>query len=238
MTQALDFEHIKKELQEKYEVLKKRLWSGEKPETIANELVESVSVAETPLRADLVPASAFAIKKFEGKTRQDGQTPLILHSMFLPFILKAFGEERPEAFLTAILHDTVEDTTTTLEELKTLRFASTDADIPRFVEFLTQDKTVSDALPDGNVISPRVKKFMEGLVGAPASVIDVELADRIHDFLDLEYMKSLDPDAAQSRFANKKERNKTIVSLITKDRNDLNKNLLEFFWFLYETAGC
>ena len=232
-----DFRGIQREFQNKYGDLKKRLWSGEDLREVSNELIENISEPGMPLRADLISASTFAIKKFDGEMRQDQRTPLVLHSLFLPFILKTFGEKRPEAFLVATLHDTIEDTATTLGELKALRFSSTNADIPRLIEFITQDKTVSDALPEGSAISARVKKFMEGLVGAPASIIDVELADRTHDFLDLEYMKLLAPDIAQSRFVNKKERNRNIVSLITKDRNDLNENLLKFFWFLYENAA-
>ncbi len=228
---------IKKELSGKYEECKRKILEGTSVAEIASEIVGNISEPGNNLRTDIVLASRFALEKFGDKKRRDGTTPLVLHSLFLPFILNFFGEKRPEALLTALLHDTIEDTATTFEELESLRCISTKANILQLVKFLTQDKNISDELPKENVISARVQSFMEGLVGAPAPVIDVEIADRIHDFLDLAYMRSLEPESAAVRFANKKERNKTIVSLITKGRDDLNNKLLEFFWFLYENAG-
>ncbi len=216
-----------RQLQKKYELFKKK-----NIEDALRKIIEHVSGKNLGLRSDLECAGQFASKKFENKFRQDKKTPLFLHSIFLLEILHQFGENETATFIAALLHDTIEDTKTTEREISKLKFASTNKRVLDLVKKLTQDKSVSDALPKGGVISFRVKKFIKQLTGAPKEVINIELADRIHDFLDVGYLKVLEPERARQRLANKIERNETIVATITRRRGDINKSLLSFFKFL------
>lgn len=201
-------------------------------EKAALEILRNLKIRDRNLQQDLERAIDFGIKKFRGICRQDRKTPLFLHSLFLLEILMAFNEISPETALTAVLHDALEDTSASEKEIHSLKFKSTKAPIAKFVKNLTQSKKISDKLPRDNVISPRVREFIKRLVGAPKEVIGVELADRVHDLLDLDYMKTLLPQAAKVRLKNKIARDKIIVSAITKNRKDINMKLLGFFKFL------
>lgn len=212
------------QLKKKYGALKKKSVVG-----ALREVIGVVSGKNLLLRSDLEHAGRFALGKFRGRFRQDKKTPLFLHSIFLLEILRQFGEKDPATFMAALLHDTIEDTDTKRREIRDLKLGSTKKKILPLVLKLTQDKEVSDELPKGGVISPRVRKFIKNLTGAPKEAINIELADRIHDMLDVGYLKTLDPAAAKTRLRNKIERNKTIIATITHSRRDVNQSLINFF---------
>ncbi|MDP2598917.1 MAG: HD domain-containing protein [Candidatus Liptonbacteria bacterium] len=212
------------QLKKKYGALKKKNVAS-----ALRKVIGRVSGKNRLLRSDLERAGRFALRKFKGKFRQDKKTPLLLHSIFLLEILRLFGEKDPATFIAALLHDTIEDTGTKRQEIRSMRFESTKKKILPLVLKLTQDRKVSDELPKKGAISPRIRKFIKNLTGAPKEVINIELADRIHDFLDIGYLKTLEPEKARLRLANKIKRNKTIVATITRRRGDINRSLLRFF---------
>ncbi|MBU6500532.1 MAG: bifunctional (p)ppGpp synthetase/guanosine-3',5'-bis(diphosphate) 3'-pyrophosphohydrolase [Patescibacteria group bacterium] len=221
-----------KKLKREYNSLRNKLRRGLNIHRVADKILNEIYRGNKDFLADLKKATAFAEKKFSGRLRQDGKTPLFLHSLFLVLILDFFTIDDPGTILAAILHDTIEDTDTTLREIKALKFRSTNKPVYKFVNFLTQDKNISDKTTKTSVISPRVKKFVKILTGAPAEVVNIEIADRTHDLLDLDYMRKLDPAQAQLRLRNKIVRNKNIVRTITHGRIDCNKKMLGFFYSL------
>jgi (p)ppGpp synthase/HD superfamily hydrolase len=76
-------------------------------------------------------ALLFALRVHEGKQDRTGQ-PYILHPLHLMMQMESDTER-----LAAILHDTVEDSTHTLDDVRAL---GVPADVVRAVELLTHDK--------------------------------------------------------------------------------------------------
>ena len=62
-------------------------------------------------------AICFAAEKHSGQVRKDGSIPYILHPMEVAAIVGTMTSDR-ETLAAAVLHDTVEDTDTTLEEIR------------------------------------------------------------------------------------------------------------------------
>lgn len=66
----------------------------------------------------LLAAVMFAAEKHTGQTRQDGKTPYIIHPIGVAqFTLELGDLEDADALIAALLHDTIEDTDTTPEEI-------------------------------------------------------------------------------------------------------------------------
>lgn len=64
-------------------------------------------------------AIAFAVQKHSGQVRKMAHTPYILHPMEVASIVGTMSDDK-ELLAAAVLHDTVEDTDTTLEEIRDL----------------------------------------------------------------------------------------------------------------------
>ena len=79
----------------------------------------------------LKQALEYATKKHAGQTRKDGKTPFIVHPIRVAYM--CFTEEEK---IVALLHDTVEDTDATIEEINDL-FGKKVAEI---VDILTHKK--------------------------------------------------------------------------------------------------
>ncbi len=84
---------------------------------------------------ELGKAICFATAAFNGKVRKCEGHPAILHSLEAAAITQSVTDE-PEAVIAAVLHDIVEDTDTSLEELRKL-FGSRVAEL---VASETEDK--------------------------------------------------------------------------------------------------
>lgn len=65
-------------------------------------------------------ASKFAAKKHQGQFRGDGKTPYIAHPIGVAKILQQAGIDDPDTLIAAVLHDTIEDTSTTKREISKL----------------------------------------------------------------------------------------------------------------------
>jgi len=64
-------------------------------------------------------AAAFAAEKHRSQRRKDAEaSPYINHPITAAYILVRAGIEDPEVLASALLHDTVEDTLTTVDELE------------------------------------------------------------------------------------------------------------------------
>ena len=93
----------------------------------------------TPL-ATLIDAIAFAAERHLGQTRKDARKiPYIYHPVALLRILAVeAGVDDPVVLMAAALHDTIEDTATTAQELRE-RFGD---EVARVVQEVTDDKSL------------------------------------------------------------------------------------------------
>lgn len=117
----------------------------------------------------------FAAEKHRFQKRKDlAQTPYIIHPMGVAYLLMIIGKVRdPDVIIGALLHDTVEDTHTTFEEIEQkfgLRVAS-------FVQEVTDDKTLSTL--------ERKQSQVEHAFGKSAGAAQIKLADKLYNLTDL-----------------------------------------------------
>src|SRR5438270_10424969 len=89
----------------------------------------------------LLDAIAFAARAHDGQRRKDGRTPYVSHVFRVCLIARhLFGVDDPQVLLAAVLHDTIEDTTTDFDDIEE-RFG---AQVARWVAALSKDKRQQD----------------------------------------------------------------------------------------------
>ena len=66
----------------------------------------------------LLNAVAFAARAHRPQVRKDGQTPYVSHVFRVAMIVtQVFGVHEPKILTAAVLHDTIEDTTTDYDDI-------------------------------------------------------------------------------------------------------------------------
>jgi guanosine-3',5'-bis(diphosphate) 3'-pyrophosphohydrolase len=126
-----------------------------------------------PTHRLIYDAIAFAARAHQGQLRKDGATPYVSHVFRVFFTLRqVFAIDDPAAFAAALLHDTIEDTTTDFDDLKS-KFGP---EVACWVAILTKDKR----LPEDE----REKQYCAALAGAPWQVKACKLADIYDNLLD------------------------------------------------------
>ncbi|MDO8330099.1 MAG: HD domain-containing protein [Fluviicoccus sp.] len=122
----------------------------------------------------ILKAAAFAAEKHRDQRRKDPEaSPYINHPIALANLLAAQGVTRPEVLCAALLHDTIEDTETTPEELE----AHFGAHIAAIVLEVTDDKNL-----------PKAERKQQQIDHAPHASIEaklVKLADKICNLRDI-----------------------------------------------------
>jgi guanosine-3',5'-bis(diphosphate) 3'-pyrophosphohydrolase len=119
----------------------------------------------------MLDAIAFAARVHRHQVRKDGQTPYFSHPARVAMIAsRVFGVTDPAVLTAAVLHDTVEDTTTDADDI----FERFGPNVARWVAALTKDKR----LPD----SEREKNYAAALAAGGWQVHVCKLAD-IYDNL-------------------------------------------------------
>src|SRR5580704_3066269 len=107
----------------------------------------------------LLSAASFAARAHRQQLRKDRQTPYIAHPFRVCLIARhVFGIDDPNVLTAALLHDTIEDTTTDRDDLIEL-FG---ADVPAWVSALSKDKRLAD--------HERKAAYMQELAEAAAPV--------------------------------------------------------------------
>jgi len=125
----------------------------------------------------LLEAIAFAARAHQGQLRKDGQTPYVSHVFRVAFILRhVFGIDDPIALTAAVLHDTIEDTTTDFDDIEK-QFGQ---DVASWVGLLSKDKR----LPEPE----RERAYEHNLVHAAWQVKVCKLADVYDNLMDLAHM--------------------------------------------------
>jgi guanosine-3',5'-bis(diphosphate) 3'-pyrophosphohydrolase len=121
----------------------------------------------------LLEAVSFAGRAHHGQMRKDRQTPYAAHVFRACLILRhVFGIEDNVALTAAVLHDTIEDTTTDFDDVKE-HFGP---EVAGWVATLSKDKRLEDA--------PREQTYMAGLAAAPWQVKVCKLADVFDNLMD------------------------------------------------------
>lgn len=145
-----------------------------------NHSVEIPSPAETE-SASLPPeldtrvqtAISYATRAHHGQTRADGLTPYIAHPLRVAYVLHhRFGVEDTNAYIAALLHDTIEDTKTTYDVLAD-HFGEA---VARMVAVLTKD----ERLP----ARKRDDMYYAGLETASWQTKAIKMADSYDNVLD------------------------------------------------------
>jgi guanosine-3',5'-bis(diphosphate) 3'-pyrophosphohydrolase len=118
-------------------------------------------------------AVAFAARAHRGQLRKDGVTPYVSHVFRVCLVVRhVFGFDDTRMLVAALLHDTIEDTTTDRDDIIE-RFGP---EVAGWVASLSKDKR----LPDDE----RERKYREGLCAAPWQVQVCKLADVYDNLMD------------------------------------------------------
>src|SRR5271156_3140068 len=114
----------------------------------------------------LLDAVAFAARAHHGQLRKDRVTPYHSHVFRVCLIVRhVFGVEDPAVLTAAVLHDTIEDTTTDFDDVQE-HFG---AEVAGWVALLSKDKRRQDEL--------REREYCDSLRSAPWQVKICKLAD-------------------------------------------------------------
>lgn len=118
-------------------------------------------------------AASFAARAHRHQTRKDDSTPYFAHPVRVALTVRdVFGCDDPACLAAALLHDTIEDTTTDYDDLEE-RFGREVAEVVGAV-------TKNAALPEAQ----REKAYDEGLAAADWRARLIKLADVYDNFCD------------------------------------------------------
>jgi len=121
----------------------------------------------------LLNAIAFAARAHHGQLRKDRCTPYVSHVFRVCTIVRdIFGYDDPPMLTAAVLHDTIEDTTTDFDDLE----KNFGREIAEWVALLSKDKRAPE--------NHREWAYMEGLQRAPWQVQVCKLADVYDNLVD------------------------------------------------------
>lgn len=156
-----------------------------------NDIVERVQATRRAANVELIQkAYVFTAKVHHGQLRRSGE-PYLIHPLNVAHILAEWNMDE-ETVATGLLHDTVEDTVATLEEIRDLFGDS----VAQMVDAVTKISRV--------VISDVAEQKAESLrkmilaMGRDLRVILVKLADRLHNLRTISYLP-LEKQAATAR---------------------------------------
>jgi guanosine-3',5'-bis(diphosphate) 3'-pyrophosphohydrolase len=136
-------------------------------------MIDSLKANHRPL----LEAIAFAARAHQGQLRKDEKTPYASHVFRVCLIVRqVFGIEDASILAAAVLHDTVEDTTTDYDDLE----KEFGPEVAGWVADLSKDKRLPDA--------EREKAYEAQLAKAPWQVKVCKLADTLDNLMDSTHM--------------------------------------------------
>ena len=149
----------------------------------AKDLIDKVTAYNPEADTDLIlKAYNFSKSKHEGQQRKSGE-PYILHPLAVASILADLRMDT-STILTGLLHDTVEDTSATSDEIST-EFSKEVSDL---VEGVTKISKISFRTSEEKL----AENFRKMLIAMAKDirVVIVKLADRLHNMRTLNHMSS------------------------------------------------
>jgi (p)ppGpp synthase/HD superfamily hydrolase len=142
----------------------------------------------TPSQLLWLDAIAMAARAHHGQLRKDQRTPYVSHVFRVAMIVRdIFGCDDSRALTAAVLHDTIEDTTTDYDDIE----EAFGAEVARWVAALTKNKS----LPHDQ----REALYAQVLQQAPWQVQLCKLADIFDNLID---SRHLSPQGRQKSLAN------------------------------------
>lgn len=133
----------------------------------------------TASTATLKKAYEFAKKAHSGQFRSSGE-PYVTHLTAVADLLKQLNADE-ETLVAALLHDTVEDTPITYEDLKK-EFGAT---VAKLVEGVTKVQKIEQTMDKRERSMQSIRKIFRTM-GKDIRVIFIKLADRLHNMLTLD----------------------------------------------------
>ncbi len=130
----------------------------------------------------VVRAYAVAEQCHEGQRRRSGD-PYITHPLAVSTILAELGMDTT-TLVAALLHDTVEDTRYTLEDVK----RDFGADVAQLVDGVTKLDKVQFGGESGTAEAETIRKMVVAMARDPR-VLVIKLADRLHNMRTLRWLK-------------------------------------------------
>jgi guanosine-3',5'-bis(diphosphate) 3'-pyrophosphohydrolase len=147
------------------------------------ELVEKVKAyAPDADEAMLNRAYVYTVQKHGSQKRASGD-PYFSHPVEVAGLMTALKLDQ-DTIITALLHDTVEDTLATIEEIEKL-FGP---DVARLVDGVTKLSKI-EAMSEKERAAENLRKFLLAM-SEDLRVLLVKLADRLHNMRTLHYIKS------------------------------------------------
>ncbi len=146
-------------------------------------------------------AASFAARQHRHQLRKDGKTPYAAHVFRVALTVShVFGHNDRGTIIAALLHDTIEDTTTDYEDIES-RFGTVVADM---VSALTKNMS----LPEPE----REREYDRRLAAADWRVRLVKLADTYDNFCD-----AIDTDEQRSKLADHLDKCERAVDMARGD---------------------
>lgn len=145
----------------------------------------------------LAKAFEFAYKAHSGVNRKQSFMPYIVHPMEASFIVQSIPDISEEAVIAAILHDVVEDTDTTIDDIEK-NFGSKVAEL---VAQESEDKMPH--LPKEESWKIRKQKFLDHLKHASYEEKVLCLADKLSNLKQTAYDLALRGPEIWNKFNNK-----------------------------------
>lgn len=134
---------------------------------------------------ELEHAIDFADKAHRGQLRKSGE-PYIIHPLAVAYYLIDWGMDI-DTVLAGVLHDTVEDTSATIDEIESL-FGH---DVAFLVDGVTKVSQARAGMRNLNDYTPQTRDNLSKLliaVGQDVRVMIIKLADRLHNLQTLNHM--------------------------------------------------
>ena len=147
------------------------------------DLVEKVQTYHPAADVEVIrKAYEFSAKVHKGQKRASGE-PYLIHPMAVAGIITDLKLDEP-SIVGGLLHDTVEDTLTTLDELKSI--------FGREITALVDGVTKLSRTNFSSREEKQAENFrkMLGAMGKDVRVILIKLADRVHNMRTLDHMPS------------------------------------------------
>jgi GTP pyrophosphokinase len=146
-----------------------------------NDIVDRVAATRPNANVELIhKAYVFTAKVHHGQVRMSGE-PYLVHPLNVAYLLADWNLDE-ETVATGLLHDTVEDTVATVDELRDLFGDS----VAHLVDGVTKIGRVS--LADAAAQKAESLRKMILAMGKDLRVILVKLADRLHNMRTLQHL--------------------------------------------------
>ena len=150
-------------------------------------------------------ALRFAKECHKGQVRKGSARPYITHCMEVARILYKNGYSE-EIIIAGILHDTVEDTEVTLEDLR----IGYGEEVSNLVKYVTEDKS------PGYSWTERKVKYIKNLTDAPEGAVVISAADKLHNITEILEKWLKVGDAVFLMFSEGKEKQKWFYRSLTE----------------------